>query len=481
MEAQEVGKRISLRDNENVHLLPKYVIFQSNINNLYLHSDAKNPDVPNALRFAGDYSFGLETRYEVVPDSKETGLIHILSLRNNMYWEISEAHDKKWITATAKTPEEKQCTLFEPVFVGFNNKHAVKLRHVNTGLYVRMFNGSDHYDGCLYLDPVLQDSEAWTFINWKTVVVLPDLVRIKGDNGNHLKAFGGDGYMDYNNKPDNTSLFDFQVHPSRDGGVRLRSTYYDKYWTDMDDSYWVLLKEASTTVHETNTVFLPTIVSGNHIVMRCLRNGYFCKRLSDKHKTSCVATVHSYPDEWSIMEIEEPLISREIYNIRYHYTDARRYDEKTVALIDDDSSNDSKATELKTELNLKTKVTNTATWTNNVGFKVGVEIKFEAGLPVVGKSEIGVSTEFTASRTWGVTEEKEVEVGKVVSVTVPPKTRLKGSLMATRCSFDIPFSYTQHDVLKDGTPRVTEKDDGVLTGHNGYGYKHKLVELPLGE
>lgn len=64
--------------------LPKYVIIQSNENNRYLHFDKENPHLPNALRFEGEYSFGVETRFKVVP--AKTGLIHIRSLQNNKYW-----------------------------------------------------------------------------------------------------------------------------------------------------------------------------------------------------------------------------------------------------------------------------------------------------------------------------------------------------------------------------------------------------------
>ncbi|KAI3949660.1 hypothetical protein MKW92_025831 [Papaver armeniacum] len=130
--------------------------------------------------------------------------------------------------------------------------------------------------------------------------------------------------------------------------------------------------------------------------MRCLKNGLFCKRLSADDKNNCLATINKYPDEYSTMEIEEPVISRKINNVRYRLIDARRYDEKTVALVTDDSSNRTRHP-LTSELNLRTTVSNTTNWSNSVGLTVGVEMTFTVGLPVIEETEFKISTEVTGS------------------------------------------------------------------------------------
>ncbi|XP_026443197.1 uncharacterized protein LOC113343111 [Papaver somniferum] len=461
--------------------LPKYVIIQSNLNDKYLHLYTENPDVHNALRYAGDYSFGLETRFEVVPATTGAGLVHIRCLRNNKYW-ANSGGPHRWVAATAVKPEENQsdtrCTLFQPVFLHSDSNRVLKLRHVSTGYYVRFFHGSGHYDGCLSLS-LNYDNDVCTFIDWNSVVVLPDLIRIKGDNGNHLRDLGEDGYMDYVHKADNSSRFDYEVSPSRDGGIRLRSTHSDKYWTHKDNSEWVLLKKASGTVHDTNTVFIPTILDGNRIIMRCLKNGFFCNRLDRGAHTSCLATLANYPDYWSSMDIEEPVISRKIQNVRYHLTDAKLYNEKSHALITDDSSNRTQHP-LTSQLNLKTTVSNTTNWSTSVTLKVGVKMIGTLGVPLISSGSLEISAEGAKSWDWGEMKTESLEVGSVRTVTVPPMSRVKVSLMATRLSYDIPFSYTQYDVLKDGSTKVSEKNDGVFTGNNGYGYRYEAAPLPLG-
>ncbi|KAI3879188.1 hypothetical protein MKW98_028755, partial [Papaver atlanticum] len=205
-----LGAGVILNENHaGVHAimaqtLPKYVIIQSNYINRYLRLYTEIPEVPCALRFDGDYSFDLDTRFEVVPAKSVSGLVHFLCLKNNKYCgNLGEGHNR--IAAMFDKPEENQhdqhCTLFQPVFVYSNDNRVVKLRHVNTGHYIR---GEYDYYGDLYLDT--SESEVFTFIDWATVVVLPDLIKIKGVNsGNHLKAYGGDGFMDFNYQADNTS------------------------------------------------------------------------------------------------------------------------------------------------------------------------------------------------------------------------------------------------------------------------------------
>ncbi|XP_026430881.1 natterin-3-like [Papaver somniferum] len=280
--------------------------------------------------------------------------------------------------------------------------------------------------------------------------------------------------MDFNHNADNSSSFDYEVSPCRNGGIRLKSTaHLGTYWKYMADSSWVLLKQASTTVHDCNTVFLPTKLGDNRIIMKCLENGKYCNR----HE-NCLATLNTWPDDWSTMEIEEPVISRKIDNVRYHFTDGRRYDEKTVALITDDSINRTRHP-LTSEINLKTTVSDTTNWSNSVGLKVGVEMSIAASVPLVSEASFTISTEVSGSWDWGETQTKSQEVGSVRTIIVPPMTILKASLMATRCSCDVPYSYTQRDVLKNGSTKVSEKNDGLFTAHNGYGYQYEVVELPL--
>ncbi|KAL5726953.1 hypothetical protein ACHQM5_000194 [Ranunculus cassubicifolius] len=458
--------------------LPRYVIIQSSQkDNRYLHLNNENPALPNALQFDGDYSFELDTRFGVEQAETATGLIHIRSLMNNKYW-ANYGTTNNWVAAMADKPEENQsdknCTLFQPIFMSSDNNSLVRLRHVQTGLFATFFHGSKNSLGLLALKPGddHQGADVCTFIDWESIMVLPDRIRITSSTF-QLKP-SANGIMDFNSKADNSTLFDYDVYPSRDGGIRLKSTYYGNYWTAMDGSPWVLLQKADTDVHNTNTVFLPIIRGDNHVFIRCLKNNWFCKRWFN----GLLSAHLPYPDESSDMEIEVPVLSRRINNVRYHLTDARLYNEKIIALITDDSSNRTSKDGPST-LNLKYTVSNTTNWSTSVSLKLGIKSTATFGVPLIASGQLEISAEVTGSMDWGETKTESLEVGSEKTVIVSAMTRVKASLMATRVSYDVPFSYTQYDVLTDGSTKVYEKNDGVFTGNNGYGYRYEVVELPL--
>ncbi|KAI3886914.1 hypothetical protein MKW92_000550, partial [Papaver armeniacum] len=167
-----------------------------------------------------------------------------------------------------------------------------------------------------------------------------------------------------------------------------------------------------------------------------------------------------------------------ISNVRYQLTSARIDNERTLAIINDDSRNRSQNPQTS-EINLKTTVTNTTKWNTSVSIKQGVKTTGTYGVPKINSGSLEISSESTKSWNRGETETESIEVGCVRTVTVPPMSRVKTSLMATRCSYDIPYSYTQRDVLMNGNTKVSAKNDGLFSGESGYNYNYEMVELSL--
>ncbi|KAI3840300.1 hypothetical protein MKW92_008776 [Papaver armeniacum] len=464
--------------------LPNFIIIQSNFNHRYLHFEKENPTAADALRFDGDYSYGLETRFEVVPATTGKGLVHIRSLYNNKFWANSEGHNS-WITATAVKPEEDQssqcCTLFRPVYLDSNSNKIVRLLHVHTSYYVACFMGPNHSNGCLNLisnSQLTDQRDLFTILDWQSIVVLPNLIRIKGDNGKHLMAYG-DGFMDYNFHVANSPDFEYEVFPSRNGGVCVKSIKYGKYWKLDGNSTWVFADGDITTDHHINTVFIPTKLDDNTIALLCLKNNSFCKRLSSGGKANCLAACITYVDECAPMVIEEPVLSRTIDNVIYRLTDAKIYDEHVVALANEEARNKKQQHPDTVKLNLKHTETYTREWTASVSFGLSIKTSLSVGIPTVGEGKVETTYEFKTSYQWGGTNKEELEMGSEYTVTVPPMSSVKVSLMATRASCDIPFSYTQRDVLTNGSVKVYHKNDGLFKGRNAYNYRYESAQHDL--
>ncbi|XP_026445313.1 aerolysin-like protein [Papaver somniferum] len=123
------------------------------------------------------------------------------------------------------------------------------------------------------------------------------------------------------------------------------------------------------------------------------------------------------------------------------------------------------------KLNLKHTERYTREWTASVSFTLGVKVSLSVGVPEIAEGKVETSYEFKSSYEWGERNEDELEMGSEYTVTVPPMSSVKVSLMATRASCDIPFSYTQRDVLTNGTVKVYYKNDGIFKGRNAYNYR----------
>ncbi|KAI3840301.1 hypothetical protein MKW92_008777 [Papaver armeniacum] len=465
--------------------LPKFIIVQSNFNHRYLHYEKANPTVADALRFDEAYSYGLETRFEVVPATTGKGLVHIRSLHNNKFWANTEGPNS-WITATAAKPEEDQssqcCTLFQPVYKDSESNKIVRLLHVHTRYYVAFFLGTDHTNGCLNLisnSQLTDQRDLFTILDWQSIVVLPDLIRIKGDNGKHLRVDGGRHFMDYNHDVDNSPDFEYEVSPSRDGGIRLKSIKYGNYWRRDNNSWWIFANGDPTEDHHINTVFIPTKLDDETVALRCLADNFFCRRVTTSGNSNSLATDKNYVEEGSRMVIEEPVLSRTIDNVIYHLTDAKIYDEHVVALASEEARNKKQLHPDTVKLNLNHTETYTREWTASVSFGLSIKTSLSVGVPLVAEAKVETTYEFKTSYQWGGTNEDKLEMGSEYTVTVPPMSSVKVSLMATRASCDIPFSYTQRDVLTNGSVKVYHKNDGLFKGRNAYNYRYESAHHDL--
>ena len=119
------------------------------------------------------------------------------------------------------------------------------------------------------------------------------------------------------------------------------------------------------------------------------------------------------------------------------------------------------------------------TWNTSVSVKTGVKTNFRAGIPIIADGVVTVSAEVNGQWQWGTTEESSTELETVYKVIVPPMSAVRVSLLATKGSCDVPFSYYQRDVLMNGDSVIYNMDDGVYTGVNYYNFKYESEQEKL--
>ncbi|PQP96967.1 uncharacterized protein Pyn_18693 [Prunus yedoensis var. nudiflora] len=209
----------------------------------------------------------------------------------------------------------------------------------------------------------------------------------------------------------------------------------------------------------------------NKVALRNAGNNNFCVRLTTDGFDSCLNAAHPSIIKEARMELEELVVSRGIYNVNFRLLDSRIYSQKVVTMATEDASNDTQKENI-IDLKLSYKKTQSTTWNSSVSMKMGVKTRFEASVPLIANGDFEISAELGTEFQWGKTNTSEILVETLYKVVVPPMSKVKVSLMATRGSCDVPFSYTQQDTLTNGEQVTHTMDDGVYSGENSYNFKY---------
>ncbi|RZC64261.1 hypothetical protein C5167_007951 [Papaver somniferum] len=482
-----VGVAVPLSENSGIHAimaeaLPRYVILQSDYNDKYLRSVEGNSQVPLALKFGGEYSFDRDTRFELEKGKNKdaAGLFNIRCMYNNKYLSTVSATNN-WITAVAADPEEDQtkwsCTLFQPVFVTAGDNTMVRFRHMATGNFACLQAGASTLVDCLKADRDGYDK--FLVINWESVVMFPNRMVLKGDNGNYLLT-GTDEYLGFSIGRLRGTDTEFEVTPSRNGGIRIKSLSSNMFWSNKN-SLWVFAngsESSDKTTHKTENVFLPVKYAENVVALRGLVDNLYCKRLTAYDKVDCLGRVNKYADEYSRLVIADPVLSRKIDNVVFRIPAANTTKGKPVVLINKRVENNTLSA-MTVAIDLRISDVHSSTWNASLSLSLGVKTTMTSGVPEVAEASIEFSVEFTSSYEWGETVEREVQMGSVYTVEVPSKSIVTASLIAVQGTAGIPFSYTQTDILSDGTEKIYEKDDGWFVGANAFNETFKVEQTAI--
>ncbi|KAJ4831444.1 hypothetical protein Tsubulata_025501 [Turnera subulata] len=145
--------------------------------------------------------------------------------------------------------------------------------------------------------------------------------------------------------------------------------------------------------------------------------------LSTEGKSDClIASGEDKTSREVKLRLEEYVESRRIYNVRYHFEDAKYYDKKIVLVAEN-------------------------SWKYTHGIKLGVTEKLEAKIPVGLNSRRSIISHTSQGRL--MIDRKRLN----------PVTLFMCQKIA---SCDIPFSYSQTDTLYDGSQVTSDNVKGGL-------------------
>jgi hypothetical protein len=213
-------------------------------------------------------------------------------------------------------------------------------------------------------------------------------------------------------------------------------------------------------------------------VLRSLGNKQFCTA-SKKGNRDCLHAGSSNITDDAKLALEEPILSREIYNIQYHKNDhARVYDTKDMNMATATAINESsEKNTIKSSMSIST--TKLDRHESTTTHKGSVSVKASAGFSIgkVGANiEVQVGYEGSKAQTWGDSTETAKKQDIEYEVTVPAKKKVTLTVTATQVKCDVPFSYTQRDKMPNGEIKIYNYDDGLYTGMDCFDLRYTTKE-----
>ncbi|CAM0943012.1 unnamed protein product [Alopecurus aequalis] len=457
---------------------------------------------------AGTVVANARTRFVVERSKKEAdGFIHVRCCYNNKYWVpvlVQDGCSSCWFISTANEPEDDlsspSCTLFQALPV---NEKDDSITFLHPGL--RKFACVVSIGNETYMQLQENNSNNFTAVGLSGHKELPKHVAFKGDNGKYLGAkdleeeFDMHGkkitpvvlsipvvgglvagfktarcmsrrrYFQFNTEDIGHASVSYTTFTNDDGTVRIASNN-GKVWKRSSWGNWIKTGDMEDK-DDRDTLF--EVVSGDGFVaLRNLGNNKFCRRLTVGGRTSYLSACGDSISQCAQLKLEEPFVSFEISDVKFHLDEARMYNKQILNVVTMTRTNNT-SREFKTTFSFSKKVEMVSKWENTVSSKTGVQHKIRSsvsGVPIIAHGEVIYSTESGTLDRHTRSETNTDETTITEEYSVPPGTKLAGKLVATRASSDVPYSYKQTGVLKNGDVVTTIHNDGIYTVTNNYNF-----------
>ncbi|KAH6812980.1 hypothetical protein C2S51_021998 [Perilla frutescens var. frutescens] len=461
-------------------MLPRFIAIKSyyNSDKGYIYYKADEGKGSGSVVLGEDKSvFSTLVKIEVEPAKgySHGKFVHLRFCHSNRYWARKANH--KLIVAESKQPEEdtskSSCTLFEQHWNADSDKAGVfHFTHVQSGGRLRI----DDLKSVYCDDKYVPGDGYLAYVDWDTLVNMPQHVAFKGNNNSFLKGYWQDGlnYLQFGSPDPNGEQSGHEVQLMPDGHVKIKSVYFGRFWRYGTNWIWADSNDDSSS--NVDTLFWPVKIDNNTIALRSAANNNFCQRLTTDNKTSCLNAATKTINDEAKLEVHELVVERKIYNVRYRMEDARIFGEKPFVAGTTTAVNRSD-TESSIAVAVEYKDSRSYSFSRSLSLTAGVKTSIEADVMGIAKETIEFSFEITGALEWAKSEVTERTVTATGTVPVPPRTKAVVNYVGTLGTCNIPYSYTQQDKSStDG--RVLERQliDGIYTGVNCYNFSFEVLQ-----
>ncbi|CAN0913839.1 hypothetical protein LINGRAHAP2_LOCUS28182 [Linum grandiflorum] len=432
-------------------------------------------------------------KFEVEDSDIGGGMVHLKSSYNQKYLRrASENPTNPGIEAAADEPEEDiskwSCTLFrinsngQTLEIQYNGRMwTLRAEHVprlNEGIFLRVDDGSPRPD------PVAQVFTKFDVADLDMLPTLPTRVCFKGDNNRYLQVVRTTNAagrvvhqaMFTSNDRRNREAH-FRVVPTRLRSVVLAPMAIPNSYLVRPSSGNAF--EASTNRNDWRTAALepvtlnfagPAAVAFRSVAH--LYRAFMVRRESDNifmassESDSIIAQAEFL--------VEDTVRSRQLSNIQFLYDDMKMLDPTPVAVLTKNVVNGSAVSTQQAHLAFRYSEYQSNHWETThswqTGVSYGITSTVSARLPVLKfiRAESTVSLEvevgYQGEHIAGETKVEESEMSTSFTLQVPPRTQSLVHMTVSRAKIQLPFTYTQREMLQDGTSVANKKVDGLYEG-----------------
>ncbi|VAH40520.1 unnamed protein product [Triticum turgidum subsp. durum] len=446
-------------------------------------------------------------RFYLEPSKQHEGLLHVRCCDGNKYWVARQQRTpdggSAWfISATADEPEEDltkpSCTLFD-----FQVASDSKRPSEGGGGYIRCFHSQQNkYVGWVSVSGDLcfiPGNKAYLQLGVRDLLSvhrlsqqkeLPKYVAFKGNNGKYLTEMnrnsfsgktGGDDWVQQFSSSDLTDPDVIHETFTDDYGiVRIRNNTSGRFWTcgvrsllngtigTINDSgfYFGAFIPHDAIYSDVNTLFKVVSKDGNIIALQNLGNGKFCESVTDPtiiYSNILVASGTDINSSGVMLQIEEPVMSREIYDVEYNVGGKKTSSNQNVSRTEVLSNNRTHETHQgKPTIELYDRTE--SKWDANLTLDAGIKAHISASLPFIMEGGAESHLDFHGEYNWGETKIQETKRMYEYSYPVPPMTKVLCSIFTREDVVDVPFSYKQKDVMYSGNIVIRQLHDGIYHG-----------------
>ncbi|CAM0948405.1 unnamed protein product [Alopecurus aequalis] len=416
------------------------------------------------------------------PSELHLGHLHVRCADGDKYWVAQEHDGAVFVAAAADTPEEDlsmpSCTLFQ--ISGSGAEFLIKHKNQALGMY--------SLPGKLYMQIGVQPSSpeniAFRIVRLSDQKELPKYVLIKGSNGKYLSgmtpfaqafldADSHDPSVIYETFTDDYGLVRFKNYSW--GNVFCRcllgadNQYYVQIVPDGIDDIDTIISE-DTIYKDVASLFKVVIKDGNHIALQSIISGKFCNlapavNYTDSNQLSILGAFadNTYPRE-TTFQIEEPVKSREIYDVQYRFGGKKTGNTVKASRQQVIATNMTEQTDYITK-SVETFQKAESRWDAKLSLDVGIKATMKVEFPLLAEFQVESHVDFHGEYNWGETKLYSEKSMTQIQFSVPPMTKIICVIYSEDVEIDVPFSYKVKDVLFNGEeapPR--QMHDGICRG-----------------